>query len=408
MTPLFPAQRAAEEFDQALGGTATHAVAERYAELLDTVVLLRAQPEVAPRADFVEDLRSRLMTAAETELVGAPAVVRQLPQTQPHTRPSRNRRRLATVAASLVIVGGSAGMAAAASGALPGESLYPVKRGVEQVTAAVQLSDAGKGRALLDQAATRLDEVRDLQAQSDPDEALIARTVDSFRSTADEGSDKLFRAYQADGDTGDITTVRTFAAEQMTDLAGMAGARQAGLDSVLVDAADTVADIDQQARVLCGACAPQSALSPPQALSAGAGALAVQNLLSRPVAQAATDIAQAEAVDQESVSRLTRAAQESAGNLPQASGASGATSDPTLPTVPTDKDAVTSTMTEDGDLVPTIQTGKAAVKGLVSGVTTSVSGVTSTIVPPKTPLGEAVKGVTDTVDDTLNGLLPDN
>ena len=46
MTPLFPAQRAAEEFDQVLGGTATQAVADRYAELLDTVVLLRAQPEV--------------------------------------------------------------------------------------------------------------------------------------------------------------------------------------------------------------------------------------------------------------------------------------------------------------------------------------------------------------------------
>ena len=69
MTPLFPAQRAAEEFDQVLSGTADPAVAARYAELLDAVEQLHALPEVTPRAEFVGDLRSRLMTAAETELV---------------------------------------------------------------------------------------------------------------------------------------------------------------------------------------------------------------------------------------------------------------------------------------------------------------------------------------------------
>ena len=53
MTPLFPAQRAAEEFEQALGGTATRAVADRFAPLLETVEVLRTQPEVLPRAEFV-------------------------------------------------------------------------------------------------------------------------------------------------------------------------------------------------------------------------------------------------------------------------------------------------------------------------------------------------------------------
>ena len=64
MTPLFPAQRAAEEFEQALGGTATRAVAARFGPLLETVEVLRSQPEVLPRAEFVGELRSRLMTAA--------------------------------------------------------------------------------------------------------------------------------------------------------------------------------------------------------------------------------------------------------------------------------------------------------------------------------------------------------
>ncbi len=46
MTPLFPAQRAAEEFEKVLGGTATEAVTDRYTELLDAVEFLRAQPDL--------------------------------------------------------------------------------------------------------------------------------------------------------------------------------------------------------------------------------------------------------------------------------------------------------------------------------------------------------------------------
>ena len=56
MTPLFPAQRAAEEFERVLSGTADDAVAARYAELRDAVEQLRTLPEVTPRAEFVGDL----------------------------------------------------------------------------------------------------------------------------------------------------------------------------------------------------------------------------------------------------------------------------------------------------------------------------------------------------------------
>ena len=121
------------------------------------------------------------------------------------------------MAASLVLVGGTAGMAAAASGSLPGDGLYPVKRGVEQVETVVRLSDASKGRAQLDQAATRLDEVRSLQARGSTDGDLVASTLDSFRTSAEDGSDKLFAAYQAGSDSADIADVRTFTAQQMTN-----------------------------------------------------------------------------------------------------------------------------------------------------------------------------------------------
>ena len=396
MTPLFPAQRAAEDFDQVLGGTASPAVARRYADLLDTVTAMRTRPEVLPRADFVGDLRSRLMTAAATELVAAPAVVRHLPPPS-----SRNRRRFGTVAAALVIVGGSAGMAAAASGSLPGEALYPIKRGVEQVGTAVRVGDVSKGNALLDQAATRLDEVGALQAEGSRDSALITTTVDSFNSAADAGSEKLFAAYAESGDTKPIITVRAFTAQQMADLADLSGT-SASTDEVLLDAADTLADIDLRARALCGVCGPRATLAPPGALSAGAGAATVENLLSRPVSQAQLDIDQTEAVR---LARLKAAAEESAGTIPKPDALTDAGTASGLPTASTQDAQVTSTITSDGRLVPSPSSG-AAVKDLVSGVTGSVKDVPTKVTPGKTPIDPTVKGLTDTLDKTSDDRLP--
>ena len=120
MTSLFPSQRAAEDFDSVVEGKASPAVADRYAELFATVETLRTQAEVLPRAEFATDLRSRLMTAAEAELVPATPVVRRPEPSRAH----RRNRRIGTLAAGLVIVGGTAGMAAAAQGSLPGDALY--------------------------------------------------------------------------------------------------------------------------------------------------------------------------------------------------------------------------------------------------------------------------------------------
>jgi len=399
MTPLFPAQRAAEDFEQALGGTATQVVADRYSDLLETVEVLRTQPEVLPRVEFADDLRLRLMAAAETELVAAPNVVRLAPR-----RTSKTRRRLGTAAASLVIVGGTAGMAAAASGALPGEALYPVKLGVEQAGAAVRLSDATEGEALLRQAATRMDEVRALQAQgSDPE--LLATTLDSFRTAADEGSQKLFTAYQAEGNSQDIATVRDFTAEQMAEVAAIAArTSNPSTDESLVDAADTLADIDQQARVLCSTCGPQAALAPPAALSAGAGAAAADNLLARPAKQAEVDVAAVEAARNAALKAGASAAEATASTIPQLQATAGAVAGAAGSAE--QRPPVASTVSKDGTLVPSVtSTGKGAVKDLVTGVTGTVTDTTGKVIPPGTPLDKVVGGVTGTLDKTTDDLL---
>ncbi len=400
MTPLFPAQRAAEEFEKALGGTATEAVADRYSALLETVEVLRAQPEVLPRVEFVDDLRGRLMTAAETELVTGPTVVRLAPR-----RTSSTRRRLGTAAASLVIVGGTAGMAAAASGALPGDPLYPVKRGVEKAGAAVRVSESAKGEALLDQASNRLGEVRSLQSGDSPDPKLLAETVESFRSAADRGAQKLFTAYQAEGNAQDIDTVRAFTSEQMADVAALAASNpNAATAEMLRDAADTLADIDQQARVLCGSCGSEAALAPPQALSSGTGAATVDNLLARPVTQAQVDAKAVEAARDAALKSGASLAEATASTIPQVdetTGAAGGESGRAEGPPP-----VNSTVTENGSLVPSLPAGgDSAVGDLVSGVTGTVKGVTGQV-KTGTPVDKVVEGLTDTLDDTTKKLLP--
>ncbi len=402
MTPLFPAQRAAEEFEKALGGTATQAVADRYSDLLETVEVLRTQPEVLPRVEFADELRLRLMAAAETELVAAPNVVRLAPR-----RTSKTRRRLGTAAASLVIVGGTAGMAAAASGALPGEPLYPVKLGVEQAGAAVRMSDAAEGEALLRQAATRLDEVRALQAQGSADPELLATTLDSFRTAADEGSQKLFTAYQAEGNSQDITTVRDFTAAQMAEVAALAArTSNPSTDESLLDAADTLADIDQQARVLCGTCGPEAALAPPEALSAGAGAAAADNLLARPAKQAQVDVAAVEAARNAALKAGASAAEATASTIPQLEATTGAVAGAAGSAA--ERPPVASTISKDGSLVPSVTSaGKGAVKDLVTGVTGTVTDTTGKVVKPGTPLDKVVDGLTGTLDKTTDELLPD-
>ncbi len=362
MTPLFPAQHAAEEFDNVLEGRATTEVAERYSGLVATVQVLRVQPEVTPRADFVAELRSRLMLAAETDMVPAPPVVRRLP-----TR-SRRKRRLGTAAAALVIVGGTAGMAAAASGALPGESLYPIKRGVEQVTIAAHVGDASKGSALLGQANERLDEVKALVA-SDASPALVDATVADFNESADAGSEKLFQAYQDDANTADITTVRDFTDSAMSELDSMAQTAGPANTASLRDAADTVADIDQQAAMLCASCGGDI-LTPPGTLASGSGAPAVVSLIATPVSQAGADIrAQTalSAADKAKLDDLRNAAQGTADSLGKAAG--GGTAADAAP--------LESTLTSTGKLVPELTTKTAGtVNNLVGGLTGTVTSVT--------------------------------
>lgn len=280
MSTLLPAKRRAERFaalvDALQEPGSTTGADEPYAPLLEVVGTLRAAADEgpAPRADYVTDLRSRLMAEADTALVPTDARL-VLPQRHPA---SRKQSRFSAAVAGLVLVGSSAGIAVAAQSSVPGDGLYPLKRGLEHVGERLSLSDAGRGRDLLGQATTRLDEVDSLLDRGASD-AEVAATLHSFTSSAGDGADVLFRSYQRDGDDGDIADVRDFAGTEMGVLTDLSATAPSSLQPDFAEAAQLLSDLDQQATVLCGDCGARGPLQLPARLRPVSAESALVDLL---------------------------------------------------------------------------------------------------------------------------------
>lgn len=252
MTSLFTARRRAEEFAAAVDGGAPSSVdhAPAVADLVRVATLLRTHEAPMPRPEFSQDLRSRLMTEAETVL--HPESARLLLPVR--TRGPRERR-LVAAASVAVLVGGTASMAAAAQDALPGELLYPVKRGIEQAEAELSLTPAGKGRDLLSQASDRLVEVRGLLAKdSVTSEPQIPATITDFARQADEGSQLLLDSFRETRDPAAVVAVHTFAVEGVAALEEMSNDVPPEAQDEITDAALLLRDIDAVATELCSTC----------------------------------------------------------------------------------------------------------------------------------------------------------
>lgn len=246
MTSVFAARRAAEEFAELVDGI-RHDVADRYAGLTSVVTALTTAAPVTARPEFVSDLRTQLLAAAEVELAPAPVVA-------PAGRTTARPRRFGTAAAAaLVVVSGTTGIAAAAQSALPGDGLYSVKRSIEAIATALNASDAGKGSDLLSQAENRLHEVSALRS-SGGDEDQIRAALADFRESASHGAGLLFRSYESGGDSADIAQVRSFASTQSTELRSLAARAPRGLAHEFTESADLLDAMDTQAQALCAGC----------------------------------------------------------------------------------------------------------------------------------------------------------
>jgi hypothetical protein len=217
-----------------------------YADLLEVVGALRAVPEPVADPRFVSALRDRLVAETETVLAAAAAA-------RP-SRPRRRRRRLAAVVAGVGLVGASATVAVASQGALPGDRLYSVKRGLESAHAELTFGRAAHGQVLLHSAGTRLDEAEQLsQEQADP--VRVSDALDAFTEQAVDGSDLLVADYRATGHRSSITAVRTFAATSMARLRLLQSQVSPQSDDSLLQAARALQQVQQTAVQACSACA---------------------------------------------------------------------------------------------------------------------------------------------------------
>ncbi|MCW7946735.1 hypothetical protein AAW14_33325 [Streptomyces hygroscopicus] len=108
------------------------------------------------------------------------------------------------------------GVAAASSDALPGDSLYGLKRGLEDVRLGMADGETDRGQLYLDQASTRLSEARRLMERGRSGhldhESLgeIRRTLSGVQHDAAEGHRLLHEAYERDGSLAPIQALSAF------------------------------------------------------------------------------------------------------------------------------------------------------------------------------------------------------
>lgn len=253
MTSLFQARRRAEDFAAAVDGPGAGGPGgEEITALLEVAESLRDLPAVEPRAEFSADLRRRLMVEAQTALSPQAATLRL-----PTRERGRRERRLVVAASAFVLVGSTTTMAAASQSALPGEALYPVKRGIERVQAGLNTSTAGKGQDLLGQARDRLVEVEGLlESGNEPSRHQVPATLTTFSATAAEGSTLMFEAFGESYDRSLIVEVRTFTRDGVARIGELTDSAPAEARDELAAAAVLLAEIDREAAELCDSCAP--------------------------------------------------------------------------------------------------------------------------------------------------------
>jgi hypothetical protein len=390
MTVPFSARRRAEEFDALVSGAPnagrhragattsraplTERDAERFADLLALVDDLRAVPAPAPRPAFTASLRERLMAEADTVLVAQSDRRREdearlaLP-----VRPRSRDRRLAVLVGGAALVGATTSMAVAAQTALPGDSLYPVKRAIEDARTGLSSTDADRGERLLASAGDRLAEVDELTRDGSPTrDAAVADTLVTFEQQTGEAADLLLDAYAESGDERLVLSLRAFTGAGLDRLSLLEQSVPDSARDELVSAGTALADIDARAATTCPSCGGGVATLPPFLLTASAPGQDVGTVLRE---SSASIVDRGRSGAQVSVP-LTISGQDVGGIVvPDL--------DTTLPTDPGGGDT-----------------------GGTTGGTTGGGGST----PPTVPGKDTVKPVKDTVDDVtklLTGDVPD-
>ncbi|MFF2042499.1 DUF5667 domain-containing protein [Kitasatospora sp. NPDC058170] len=195
------------------------------AELIGMVGALGALPGPGLDPEVRTVQRAQLMAAFEQAFAGGPGAVvprqrrHRAVRMAPRGRWSR-RFAIGGLVAGLA-VGSLAGAAAASTNALPGDTLYGMKRGLEGLRLDLADSDSERGELLLDHASTRLNEANSLIGRVDTGTSLSPGTVDQVRRALDDmhadaikGRELLRSVYRSNGSLDPMRTLAGFAHDE--------------------------------------------------------------------------------------------------------------------------------------------------------------------------------------------------
>ncbi|CCK28363.1 hypothetical protein BN159_3984 [Streptomyces davaonensis JCM 4913] len=244
------------------------------------------RPELDPEVKVVQ--RAQLVAAMEAMLLeGAGGGADSVPEQRSHRargahrasplgklRPrSRLAKGLTAGGLSVGVAAGAFGGVAAASGdALPGDSLYGLKRGIEDFKRGLADGDRERGQVYLDQASTRLNEARRLMERDRggplDHESLgeIRRALSGMHHDASEGHRLLSAVYEADPDSlGPIQALSNFSSSNRDAWGALRDRLPVQLGDVGEQVSSVFAAIDEEVAPL------QSLLPEPPARGGGSG-----------------------------------------------------------------------------------------------------------------------------------------
>src|SRR5689334_18435290 len=184
--------------------------------ILELVAVLHAvqsvdQAGLAPRAEFVSDLRARLLADDATTVAPIVPLTPSPAESGPPQGGSVSVLRvaaqplkfLAAAAAAVLVLGGALGFASRS--AVPGDALYGVKQLLDR--AAVQLAGSryDQGLTYLAQAQEHIGEARNLIDRGEPSTHDLDTAYDSAADATRRAQTILLEAYRTDGRADALT-----------------------------------------------------------------------------------------------------------------------------------------------------------------------------------------------------------
>ncbi|MGO4602478.1 DUF5667 domain-containing protein [Terrabacter sp. 2YAF2] len=198
--------------------------------ILELVAVLHAvqsveQAGLAPRAEFVSDLRARLLAddaadvapaAAPLPTDGTPGMGGTVSVLRVAAKPLK---MIAAAAASILVIGGALGFASRS--AVPGDALYGVKQLLDRVAVQLAGSRYDQGLTYLAQAQEHIGEARDLIDAGHPSTHDLDAAYDAATDATSRAQTILMEVYRTEQRTEALTELSDFYARAIPQVDAM-------------------------------------------------------------------------------------------------------------------------------------------------------------------------------------------